>query len=86
MAGAPSISLKWLALGLAAMFLTGCFYTFNTARYLARTGDDSVPWWCQGTPDLTVPQCQQLSVDLDFAVAFAHSHWYYNSALGAPSA
>ncbi|MCB1842392.1 MAG: hypothetical protein KDI09_05470 [Halioglobus sp.] len=61
-----------LLLLVAGVVLSGCF--FGTAyRFNERTG--TVPWWCQGAPDLNIDACLSLSANLDVAVAFAQQYW-----------
>jgi len=51
--------------------LSACYYP-AAYRYTERTG--GVPWWCQGTPDLTVAECLTFSAQVDSAVDFAHQY------------
>jgi len=65
-----------------SLFLSGCY--FGAAyRYTERTGDGSVPWWCQGSPDLSVAECLTFSVYMDAALVVAHPYWTVADATGA---
>ncbi|MEM9254262.1 MAG: 5'/3'-nucleotidase SurE [Pseudomonadota bacterium] len=62
--------------GLATMaavslLLSGCYFT-AALNFTDRTSN--VPWWCQGTPDLSIPDCLEFSLFADFAIAFAHQY------------
>ncbi|MDX1736417.1 MAG: 5'/3'-nucleotidase SurE, partial [Halioglobus sp.] len=83
--GGSTLRLAGLLMVLT-FFLSGCYFTLGAARYMERTG--GVPWWCQGSPDLTTAECQLFSAYLDFATRFAFDRWTYQdgtNAGGVPS-
>jgi len=75
----PGLRLAGLFVVLS-LFLSGCFYS-TAFRYTERTGD--VPWWCQGTPDLSVEDCLMFSVYMDLALMQGHQYWTVNDATTA---
>tara|TARA_B100001540_G_scaffold312268_1_gene333098 strand:- start:912 stop:2279 length:1368 start_codon:yes stop_codon:yes gene_type:complete len=54
-----------------SLFLSGCYWT-AAKRYTDRTG--TVPWWCQGTPDLSIADCLSFSANLDLAIEAARQY------------
>lgn len=61
-----------LLLLVSSLFLSGCYFS-SAYRFTERTGD--VPWWCQGTPDLSIEDCLTFSANMDLSVTFAQQYW-----------
>lgn len=68
-------------LAVMTFFLNGCYYLVQANRYIARTG--SVPWFCQGTPDLSASDCTNFAASMDQSVKFASDRWTYQDGLNA---
>ena len=60
--------VKTVLLLTMATILSGCYLTASVNDY-ARDG--TAPWWCKGTPDLTVEECNLLSFQFDMAYHLA---------------
>ncbi len=65
---------------LVGTALAGC-YAPQAVRDYDRDG--TVPWWCQGTPNLTKQECVTFSWQLDLSVARAASYPMLADALAA---
>ena len=61
-----------LLLVVFSLFLSGCYYS-TALRFTERTG--TVPWWCQGAPDLAIQECLSFSVFMDLSVSLAQQYW-----------
>jgi 5'-nucleotidase len=68
-----------MVVALAAS-LGGCFLPAAN-RDAARDG--SIPWWCKGSPDLTIAQCASFSWNLDIATAVAGNYTTLANLTGA---
>lgn len=62
------------------LLVSACYFP-AAARYTERTG--AVPWWCQGSPDLTIAECLTFSLQLDLAIDLAHQYPTLAAATGA---
>lgn len=81
-----SVGRNWRAPVKSAMVvalaasLGGCFLPAAN-RDAARDG--SLPWWCKGSPDLTIAQCASFSWNLDIATAVAGNYTTLANLAGA---
>lgn len=69
-------------LALSVFALSAC-YTPLAARYIDRTADGSVPWWCEGVTALAPSDCLTFSIYADLGLQFAHQRWRYQDGLDA---
>lgn len=82
-AAALGARMRLLAvLAASLLFLSAC-YTPAASRFITRTADGSVPWWCQGSPDLSTSECLTFSAYADGAVEFAYQRWTYQDGINA---
>jgi 5'-nucleotidase len=84
-------SARVIAGSLALLVVTsGCQLLQSASRFASAPGSVREPFWCDTTPGvaLSASDCQALSAQLDFGLAFAHGHFRASSATadGATSA
>ncbi|MDE0930247.1 MAG: endonuclease/exonuclease/phosphatase family protein [Halioglobus sp.] len=60
-----------------SLFVSGCYFS-TAVRDAQRLGVTTIPWWCEGPPDLTREQCDLFSLRLDIIVNRANA----NAVLG----
>ena len=64
---------------------SGCQLFQSATRFASAPGSVREPFWCATTPGtaLSPSDCQALSAQLDFGLAFAHNHYRASSAIAA---
>jgi 5'-nucleotidase len=73
-----------LAAAILSLVATACQFTASANRFVATPGSGTEPWWCRsGGSQLTGPDCQALSVQLDVARAFAYQYPHASDATAA---
>ena len=76
-------ALRFVACATVMLVVTsGCQLLQSATRFASAPGSVREPFWCDTTPGtaLSPSDCQALSAQLDFGLAFAHNHFRASSA------